>query len=121
MNPFMHSGPNFPLPVEGFILFGLVALIVTLWSLVWKALAVWHAARNRQKIWFVALLLIHTWGILDIIYLVWFKKNGNVAGDEHLLPASVRKHVPEAISSLPARMQAPVKKEEPKQEEKKED
>ena len=51
--------------------FGLLAI----WSLVWQGVALWKAARNDQRYWFLALLLIHTAGILDILYLFVFAKN----------------------------------------------
>ncbi|OHA58182.1 MAG: hypothetical protein A2370_00505 [Candidatus Vogelbacteria bacterium RIFOXYB1_FULL_42_16] len=44
----------------------LVALII--WTLVWKGLALWKAARHGDKWWFIALLVINTIGLLDIIY-----------------------------------------------------
>ena len=50
----------------------LAALIV--WSLVWKGLALWKAARLGHKGWFVALLLLNTAGILDILYLYVFSR-----------------------------------------------
>ena len=40
-----------------------------IWTLIWKGLALWRAAGLRQKWWFVALLLINTLGILEIVYL----------------------------------------------------
>lgn len=43
--------------------------LFALWSLVWKGLALWHAARRGEKGWFVALLVINTVGILEIVYL----------------------------------------------------
>lgn len=46
----------------------LVLLLIT-WSLVWKGLALWHAARLGHKAWFVALLVVNTLGILEIIYI----------------------------------------------------
>lgn len=49
-------------------LFIIVPLV--LWSLFWKALALWHAAKRGNKIWFVVLFLVNTVGILDIIYLI---------------------------------------------------
>jgi methionyl-tRNA synthetase len=50
--------------------------IVIIWSLVWKGIALWRAARNNQLGWFVALLLINTMGILEILYLLFFgRKN----------------------------------------------
>lgn len=50
----------------------LIALIV-IWSMFWKAFALWYSARGNQKIWFVALLLINTVGLLEIIYLAFFR------------------------------------------------
>jgi hypothetical protein len=40
-----------------------------LWSLFWKGLALWHAAKRRQPWWFVAMLVVNTVGILEIVYL----------------------------------------------------
>lgn len=64
----------------------LLILVVALWTLVWKALALWHAARNRQKIWFLVLLIVNTVGILEIIYLKWYRKDGNGKGAPELFP-----------------------------------
>lgn len=51
----------------------LFALIVV-WSITWKAIATWHAARNNQLAWFIALFIINTIGVLEIIYLFLFSK-----------------------------------------------
>lgn len=48
-------------------------IIAALWTVVIKGFALWHSARNSQKWWFVALLLINTLGILEVIYLIWFR------------------------------------------------
>ena len=53
--------------------FFFVALMI--WSLFWKSLAVWRAAKGKQRYWFMAILLINTMGILDIVYLVRFSKD----------------------------------------------
>ncbi len=50
----------------------LIAIIV--WTLLWKGLAMWRAARNGAKIWFIILLLVNTVGILDIIYYFYVYK-----------------------------------------------
>lgn len=42
---------------------------IVLWSLIWKGLALWLAARNSHRWWFVALLVVNTLGILEIIYI----------------------------------------------------
>lgn len=47
---------------------------IVAWSLAWKGLALWRAAQLRQKIWFVAIFVISTIGILDILYLFVFSK-----------------------------------------------
>lgn len=44
-----------------------------LWSIPWKGVALWRSARNRQKIWFIALLLVNTLALLEIIYLAFFQ------------------------------------------------
>ncbi|MDP3734151.1 MAG: DUF5652 family protein [Nanoarchaeota archaeon] len=48
-------------------------ILLSLWELVWKGIALWYASRNRQKKWFVALLVINSVGVLPIIYLRWCK------------------------------------------------
>lgn len=49
-------------------------MLIIAWSLIWKAIAVWHAARNSQLGWFIALFVINTVGLLEIIYLLFFSK-----------------------------------------------
>ena len=51
--------------------------VILLWSVFWKGLSLWNAARNKQGYWFVALLIINTVGILEIAYLTFFKKDKN--------------------------------------------
>ena len=46
-----------------------LAVLALLWSLPWKGIALWKAAQLSHKKWFVALLVINTFGILDIIYI----------------------------------------------------
>ncbi|MBP8820086.1 MAG: hypothetical protein KBG91_06640 [Syntrophomonadaceae bacterium] len=41
-----------------------------IWSIFWKGLALWRSARMNHKGWFIALLVINTVGIFEIIYLV---------------------------------------------------
>jgi hypothetical protein len=48
---------------------GLLLIVLVLWILFWKGLALWHAGRRGQGWWFVILLILNTAGILDIIYL----------------------------------------------------
>jgi hypothetical protein len=49
--------------------FGPWLVALTIWSIFWKGLALWHAGRRGQPWWFVIMLVINTAGILEIIYL----------------------------------------------------
>lgn len=42
---------------------------IVAWSLAWKGVSLWRAARNQSKPWFVTLLLTNTLGVLDAVYL----------------------------------------------------
>lgn len=46
-----------------------VLIVLSLWVLPWKGYAMWLAARNSHKKWFIALLVINTLAVLDIIYI----------------------------------------------------
>lgn len=50
--------------------------ILLLWSTVWKGLALWGAAKNEQKYWFIPLLVINLFGLPEIAYLFFFQKEG---------------------------------------------
>jgi len=47
----------------------LIIVIITLWSIPWKIYAVWIAAKNDHKWWFLALLFLNTAAILELIYI----------------------------------------------------
>jgi methionyl-tRNA synthetase len=44
-------------------------VLLGLWTIPWKGVALWKAARSNSKPWFVVLLLVNTIGILEIIYI----------------------------------------------------
>lgn len=48
----------------------IIIIPLVIWSLFWKGMALWHAAKQGNKFWFVFLFLVNTVGILDIIYLI---------------------------------------------------
>ena len=45
-----------------------------IWSVIWKGLALWKCGRNNQLAWFIAMLVLNTAGILEIVYLLFFQK-----------------------------------------------
>ena len=51
------------------MLLWIVIVTLTAWELVWKAIALWFAARRNQLVWYVALVIFNTVGILPIIYI----------------------------------------------------
>jgi len=52
----------------------LIALIIlAVWEMIWKGIALWHSARNNQMGWFVPIVIFNTAGILPIIYMAFFK------------------------------------------------
>lgn len=53
---------------------GILLLPLIIWTIFWKGWALWTAARNGSKGWFIALLILNTVGILDILYIFVFGK-----------------------------------------------
>ena len=51
----------------------LIPLIV--WSITWKVLALWKAARNRQLGWFLFLFVINSAGVLEILYIYYYQRD----------------------------------------------
>jgi len=73
MNDFLQNtnAEEFPMWFETL---GLWIIPLLIWSLVWKGMALWKSARLNQKKWFIALLIVNTLGILEILYLYVFSK-----------------------------------------------
>ncbi len=56
-------------------LFLLAFIVIVAWSLIWKGIALWRAAKNDHIAWFIVLLVVNTVGILEILYLCCFSKS----------------------------------------------
>lgn len=69
MNPNISTDSIFKNPF--FIAFIIVAIF---WSLIWKGIALWKAARDNDLVWYIILLIFNTVGILEIIYIFVFSK-----------------------------------------------
>lgn len=54
-----------------------VLLLILGWSLPWKGFAMWRAAKIDHKRWFIAILVLNTMGVVDILYLLFYNKNKN--------------------------------------------
>jgi len=53
--------------------------ILAVWELIWKGFALWRASQKKQWIWFIAILVINSVGLIPIIYLI--ATNGADHGD----------------------------------------
>jgi len=52
----------------------LVMVLSALWTLPWKGIALWKAARNGDQGWFIVILIVNTLAILEILYILFFSK-----------------------------------------------
>lgn len=55
-----------------------IVILAVIWTLPWKAVAIWKAARNGHMIWFAVLLVVNTLAIMEIIYIFVFSKKRKV-------------------------------------------
>jgi hypothetical protein len=55
---------------------GPMMVLLVAWSLFWKGAALWTAAHRKESWWFIALLILNTVGVLEIIYLFAITKEG---------------------------------------------
>jgi len=51
-----------------------IIFLIVIWTMPWKGVALWKAARNSHKWWFIVLLFVNTLAILEIIYIFYFSK-----------------------------------------------
>ncbi len=60
--------------------------LVLAWSIFWKGMALWKSARNSQKYWFIAVLIVSSIGILEIVYLKFFQRKTTPKEVTHTSP-----------------------------------
>ncbi len=63
-----------------FFLNGMFPFIIVLmiWDMAWKGIALWKAGTKKQLVRFVCLLVLNTLGILPMIYLIFFQKKERI-------------------------------------------
>lgn len=47
---------------------------ILVWTIIWKGIALWRAAKLEQKNWFIIILVISSLGIIELVYLFGFAK-----------------------------------------------
>jgi len=45
-------------------------IVLALWDIVWKLVAMWKAAGNKHLAWFICIAVFNTVGILPIVYIL---------------------------------------------------
>jgi methionyl-tRNA synthetase len=55
-----------------------VLVLILLWVLPWKGIALWKSARNGHKKWFIFLLIFNTMALLEIVYIFYFSKKKEI-------------------------------------------
>jgi methionyl-tRNA synthetase len=58
----------------------LVLLAIFFWTIPWKAWGLWLAVKRNEIWWFLAMLLINTIGVLEIIYIFFIAKQSDKVG-----------------------------------------
>ncbi len=51
-----------------------ILILLAIWILPWKGLALWKSARLGQKYWFIAILVLNTLAILEIFYIFFIAR-----------------------------------------------
>lgn len=50
-------------------------LVVSLvWVLPWKGYALWTASQRKNKIWFIVMMVLNTFAIVEIFYIFYIAK-----------------------------------------------
>ncbi len=51
-----------------------IVIILAIWDIIWKVIAMWKSARNNHLVWFICITIFNTVGILPIVYILMYKK-----------------------------------------------
>jgi len=61
-----------------------------IWTIIWKGIALWKCGRNNQLHWFIAILIINTVGILEMIYIFFFQQKITLSKQYENHPSHIR-------------------------------
>jgi hypothetical protein len=86
-NEFMIGNPLFGM----FGVFWPLVMVLMLLDIVLKGISLWISARQKQKYWFIALLVVNSVTILPIIYLLFFSKRKQAVEAKSVKKATKKK------------------------------
>lgn len=72
----------------GFGILGIWLLIV----LALKGYCLWHAAKRNEIWWFLALFILNTLGILELVYIIFFLKKFSMRSEAQTMKADSTSH-----------------------------
>lgn len=49
-------------------------IINFIWIIPWKAWALWNSSKRNEKMWFIFILILNTFAILEIFYIFFIAK-----------------------------------------------
>jgi len=49
-------------------------VIFLFWSIFWKSWALWKAAGKKHLVWFLLLMVLNTYGLLEIAYIFYLNR-----------------------------------------------
>jgi hypothetical protein len=61
-----------------------LAIIIGVWTLFWKGIALWRTSQLKQRNWFIALFILvplNELAIIELVYLFWFSKKRLTIGE----------------------------------------
>ena len=73
----------------GLSILGMIFIVWFIIAIALKGYALWIAAKRNEKWWFIALLVINTMGLLELVYLIlfakvsWGRDGRNIDGEKH--------------------------------------
>ncbi len=70
-----------------------ILLVLAIWIIPWKGMALWRAARNGHRGWFVILIIFNTLALLEIIYLLSVGRKKDVQDNKQTEAESIAKIV----------------------------
>lgn len=51
-----------------------LVFVILAWTILWKGIALWRAAKLEQRNWFIVILVVSSLGIIELVYLFGFAK-----------------------------------------------
>ncbi|MFA6701598.1 MAG: DUF5652 family protein [Dysgonamonadaceae bacterium] len=55
-----------------------IIIIVLVFDVIMKLIAMWKSAQNNHLIWFICLAIFNTVGILPIVYLIMYRNKSQI-------------------------------------------